>query len=82
MREFFALTLKSVKLNSPHLSLVAEVKEQELFDQAKNVPFYKWAKWLETTVNAQAVQSQKPAIVQKPVIVSWDLKPQVTVTKA
>lgn len=40
MREFFALTLKSVKLNSPHLSLVAEIKEQDLYDKAKNVPFY------------------------------------------
>ena len=40
MREFFALTLKSIKLNSPHLSLIAEIKEQDLYDKAKNVPFY------------------------------------------
>ena len=34
MREFFALTFQSVKLNSPHLSLIAEIKEQDLYNKA------------------------------------------------
>lgn len=34
MREFFALTLKSVKINSPHAGLIYEVSEESLFVKA------------------------------------------------
>ena len=32
MHEFFQLTCKSVKLQSPHIDLVTEVNEEELFE--------------------------------------------------
>jgi len=49
MREFFTLTLKSVKLSSPHMSLIAEVKEEALYEKAcqDKVPFFQWSKWLD-----------------------------------
>jgi len=42
-----------VKINSPHMGLIADMKEDLLYDKAQKeqVPFFQWFKWLETTIN-------------------------------
>ncbi|CDW82698.1 UNKNOWN [Stylonychia lemnae] len=49
IKEFFTLTLQSVKLNSPNMNLICAIKPQELYDkvQSLQVPFYQ--KTLEKT---------------------------------
>lgn len=63
--------LKSVKINSPHMMLIQDMKENLLYDRAikDNVPFFQWHKWLETTLNQEVLkcmfqQSKKTGALQ------------------
>ena len=59
MRTAFMQTCKAVKLNSPHIDLVTEVREDQLYARALNesVPFYKWQEWIESTLHKQVLAS-------------------------
>eukprot|EP00347_Sterkiella_histriomuscorum_P012475 403368435 len=59
IREFFALTCQSVKLNSPHLNLICNTKTDELYNKAQslNIPFYQWNNWLESYLHKEVLQS-------------------------
>jgi len=70
MREFFSLALKSVQINSPHMTLIQDMKETGLWEkQAKEkVPFFKWYTWLEATINQEVMKClflKKQKLVQK-----------------
>ena len=57
MREFFGLTLKSIKINSPHMALIQDLKEDVLFRRAnrEQIPFFQWQKWLNDTLNREVL---------------------------
>ena len=52
LKEFFTLTCQSVKLNSPHLNMILNIKSDLLYDKAQTegVLFYKYMTWIETTI--------------------------------
>lgn len=73
MREFFGLTLKSIKINSPHMALIQDTKEDTLYKRAirEQIPFFQWQKWLNDTLNREVLANvfskpaSKPAAKQK-----------------
>lgn len=58
MMEFFELTCKSIILNSPHMNAICTVNPKELYKRAneKAVPFFKWQKWIEETINKEVMR--------------------------
>lgn len=57
MKEFFTLTCQSVKLNSPHLNMILNIKSDPLYEMAltESVPFFKWYSWLESTIQREMI---------------------------
>ncbi|TNV83150.1 hypothetical protein FGO68_gene10009 [Halteria grandinella] len=57
LKEFFALTLQSVKLCSPHMNIICMLNKDTLYDKAikENVPFFKWYSWIEQTINKEVL---------------------------
>ena len=47
-KEFFKMTLLSVKVQHPQFSLICDIDGDKLFDEAveEGVPFYNYQKWL------------------------------------
>jgi hypothetical protein len=43
LKEFFTLTLQSVKLNSPHMNVICMINKDTLYEKAlkENIPFFK-----------------------------------------
>ena len=52
IKEFFQLTCQSVKINSPHMHLIATINTNKLYDKAITdlVPYFKFYPWIETTI--------------------------------
>ena len=55
MHEFFTLTCQSIKLNSPHLNMIAMIDTMALYQNAQKeeVPFFKWANYIEESINKE-----------------------------
>ena len=58
IKEFFQLTCQSIKINSPHMNLIAQIKDEILYKQAveAGVPFFKFSTWIESTVNKEVMK--------------------------
>lgn len=43
LKEFFTLTLQSVKLNSPHMNVICMINKDTLYEKAlkEGIPFFK-----------------------------------------
>ena len=57
LKEFFTLTLQSVKLNSPHMNIICMLNKDELYDKAikEGVPFFQWQIWIEKLINKEVL---------------------------
>jgi len=57
LKEFFALTCQSVKLNSPHMNIICTINQNSLYERAtsENIPFFKWHKWIDDTLNKEVL---------------------------
>lgn len=66
LKEFFTLTLQSVKLNSPHMNIICMINKDTLYEKAlkEGVPFFKWYEWIENTINKEVltkiIKDKKP----------------------
>ena len=58
IKEFFTLTCQSVKLNSPHMNLIAMINTDQLYNKALEaaVPYFKYSSWIESTVSKEVIQ--------------------------
>ena len=45
IKEFFQLTCQSIKINSPHMHLIATINTDKLYEKAimETVPYFKYA---------------------------------------
>jgi hypothetical protein len=59
MNEFFTLTCQSIKLNSPHMNTICHIDTNSLYRKAQkmNVPFFKWASWIEAYLNKEFMRA-------------------------
>ena len=59
MNEFFTLTCQSIKLNSPHMNTICHIDTNQLYRKAQNmnVPFFKWASWIEAYLNKEFMRA-------------------------
>ena len=57
IKEFFTLTCQSVKINSPHMNLIALINSELLYAKAlaEQVPYFKFASWIESTVQKEVI---------------------------
>ena len=53
MKEFFHLTLQSIRMNSPHMNQILNIDCDKFYKKATedSVPFNHWGKWLEDQLN-------------------------------
>lgn len=53
MKEFFHLTLQSIRMNSPHMNQILNIDCEKFYKKAveDSIPFNQWAKWLEDQLN-------------------------------
>ena len=57
IKEFFTLTCQSVKLNSPHMNLIAMINTDQLYNKSLEaaIPYFKFASWIESTVQKEVI---------------------------
>lgn len=53
LKEFFHLTLQSIRMNSPHMNQILNIDCDKFYKKAvdDSVPFNHWGKWLEDQLN-------------------------------
>jgi hypothetical protein len=53
LKEFFHLTLQTIRMNSPHMNQILNVDGEPFYKKAQemNVPFNQWGTWLEDQLN-------------------------------
>jgi len=59
LKEFFTLTLQSVKLNSPHMNIICMLNKDTMYEKAvkENVPFFQWHQWIEKIINKEVLSN-------------------------
>ena len=57
LKEFFTLTLQSVKLNSPHMNIICMLNKDSLYDEAlkEGIPFFQWNDWILKRINKEVM---------------------------
>mmetsp|Transcript_4766 Transcript_4766/g.3282 ORF Transcript_4766/g.3282 Transcript_4766/m.3282 type:complete len:80 (-) Transcript_4766:121-360(-) len=52
-KEFFLLTCTAIKVNSPHMAIICNLKPDELYELAvkESIEFYQWPQWIEKTLH-------------------------------
>lgn len=53
LKEFFHLTLQSIRMNSPHMNQILNVDCDQFYKKASesNIPFNQWGRWIEDQLN-------------------------------
>ena len=53
----FDQTCQSVKINSPHMNLIALINSDMLYKKAleEQIPYFKFASWIESTVQKEVI---------------------------
>ena len=50
-------TCQSIKINSPHMNLIALINSDMLYERAlsEQVPYFKFSSWIESTVQKEVI---------------------------
>lgn len=81
MKEFFHLTLQSIRMNSPHMNQILNVDCDLFYSKVLElqIPFNKWTQWLEDQLNRIILsRMMKMSMFNK---ISENKVPSISVTK-
>jgi hypothetical protein len=81
MKEFFHLTLQSIRMNSPHMNTILNIDGDKFYQRLLElmIPFNQWGKWVEDQLNRLILSRMlKISMMNK---IEQNIVPDITVSK-